>query len=46
MITYLGVFFQFLKILIFWAKNWVKEQQCFKIGKKVVGNLTEEQHVV
>ena len=39
-------FFHFPKILNFWAKNGVKEQNWTKIGKKLVRTLSEEQHMI
>ena len=42
----LGVFFHFLKILIFWANNGVKEQKWPKIGKKLNRTLSEEEYVI
>ena len=46
MIISLGFFFHFLKILIFWVKNGVKEQKWPKIGKKLVHTLSDEQHEI
>ena len=42
----LRVFFHFLKILIFWANNGVKEQKWPKIGKKLNRTLSEEEYVM
>ena len=42
----LEAFFHFLKILIFWAKNGVKEQKWPKIGKKLNRTLSEEEYVI
>ena len=46
MIISLAVFLHFSKILIFLAKNGLKEQKWPKIGKKLVRTLSEEQHVI
>ena len=46
MIIFLGVFFYFSKIVIFGAKNGVKEQKWPKIGKRLVRTLSAEQRVI